>query len=89
MRLYLIPGVMIIISLYLAHPSFAINILIWDYDGFVTFNDPESYDHVGCQYGIEKALSANGYSYTSTYWLPRDLTPYDVIFIVLGFYCPG
>lgn len=80
---------MIIISLYLASSSFAINILIWDNDQFITFNDPENYQQVGCQYGIEKALSANGYNYTSVYWLPRDLTAYDIIFIVLGFYCPG
>lgn len=62
-------------------------ILVWDYDNGSTYPDPETGNQVGCEYGIKQALDANGMSYTSTYFLPTDISGYDIVFAVLGLYC--
>jgi hypothetical protein len=64
-------------------------ILVWDHDkgSYNMFYDPETSLYVGCEFGIQRALENNGYDYTTTPWLPGDLSQYDVIFIVLGWFC--
>lgn len=61
-------------------------VLVWDHDMGKVFSDPEGGGNVGCEYGIQQALAANGYTYTT--WngntLPADISPYDVIYVVLG-----
>ena len=61
------------------------NLLIWDNDNFSVFPIPEASFPVGCEYGIQKALLDNNYSFTTIDVLPADISSYDVIFITLGF----
>ena len=68
---------------------YAQSILIWDNDNNSDFLDPEGAGYVGCEYGIQQALAANGLSYSTVYTLPADLSIYDVVFVTLGIYCVG
>lgn len=77
-------GVGIGLLAMVAPQAVAQEIFIWDQDMGKTFQDPETGSTVGCQYGIQQALAANGFAYTTATVLPPDLSLYDVIFIVLG-----
>ncbi len=68
---------------------YAQSILIWDNDNNSDFLDPEGAGYVGCEYGIQQALTANNLNYSTVSSLPADLSIYDVIFITLGIYCVG
>ena len=64
-------------------------ILIWDNDQGSTFYSWESGLVESCHKGIEQALNRNGYYPAVVSRLPEDLDSYEVIFVVLGFFCPG
>ena len=64
-------------------------VLIWDNDNNSDFIDPEGAGNVGCEYGLQHALTANGITHTTVSALPTDLSGYDVVFITLGIYCVG
>jgi len=66
--------------------SFAANAFIWLYDPGDRFDDPETGTTIDCAYWIEQALAANGHDYTTGDYLPADLSPYDVVFVTLGFF---
>ncbi len=70
-----------------AAPASAQSILVWDKDHNKKFNDPEGGGQVDATYGITKALTANGYTFTTTTTLPGNLSPYNVIFVIMGTYC--
>ncbi len=59
-------------------------IFIWFYDRMDKFFDPTINDSIDCAYYIEQILSASGYDYDLLEFLPPDLTPYKVGFILLG-----
>jgi hypothetical protein len=65
-------------------PAFSQSILIWDKDHNKTFSDPEGAGMVDATYGIKKALTENGYTFTTVTALPSNLNPYDIIFTILG-----
>jgi hypothetical protein len=71
------------------HMAQAQEILIWDHDlGEINvFQDPEGAGIVGCEFGIERALTQNGYSFTTLTYLPQDISSYDVIFVIMGWFC--
>jgi hypothetical protein len=75
------------IVVFMAAPAFSQTIYIWDKDHNKLFSDPEGGGQVDASYGIKKALDNNGYTYTFGTTLPTDLSPYDVIFVVMGTYC--
>ena len=64
-------------------------ILVWDNDNESDYYHPETGAYLGTEMGIKEALDKNGISYTSTAYLPDDLSIYDVIFVALGIYCVG
>jgi hypothetical protein len=64
-------------------------VLVWDNDNESDYYHPETGAYLGTEMGIKEALDKNGISYTSTTYLPEDLTTYDAIFIALGIYCVG
>lgn len=78
---------MLTLGLFVMAP--AQEILIWDHDlgEENLFNDPEGAGYVGCEFGIERALEHNGYTYKTLTNLPKDLSPYDVIFVTIGWFC--
>ena len=67
-----------------AADAFSQNIYIWDKDLGEIFLDPEGSGMVGCEYAIKQCLTANGYTFTSGTTLPGDLSPYDILFVVMG-----
>jgi hypothetical protein len=68
----------------LAAPALPQQILLWDRDNGKTFQDPETGSYVGCEYGIQQALAANGYTCATLTNLPADISQYDIIYVVLG-----
>jgi hypothetical protein len=73
-----------------ALPCGALNILLWKKSGAAEFSNPDvaapaQAGRVQCDYGIGKALTENGHSYTTVAALPEDLAAYDVVFLTLGF----
>ncbi len=80
-----------VFAVFMVFPIFiyAQTILIWDNDNYSHFLDPEGAGYVGCEYGIQQALTANNLDYTTVSSLPADLSIYDVIFVTLGIYCVG
>jgi len=83
----LLPWAAACLVLCLAAPAFSQSILVWDKDHNKTFLDPESGVGVDATYGIKKALDDNSYAYTASLTLPADLTPYHIIFVIMGTYC--
>ena len=68
---------------------FAAEIFLLDRDNGVPFYSIENGINEGCEKAIERALVSNGNNVTIGKALPDDLSTYDAVFIVLGFYCPG
>jgi len=90
MRWYIVPIAMIVLlSWGFVHPAPAQEVLVWDHDlGDINlFQDPEGAGMVGCEFGIERALTQNGYSFTTLTYLPQDISSYDVIFVIMGWFC--
>ena len=78
---------MIAVVAFCAAPAFSQSIFVWDKDHNKLFPDPEGGGNVDATYGVTKALTANGFSFTKSITLPADLSPYDIIFVVMGTYC--
>jgi hypothetical protein len=68
----------------IAAPALPQQIFVWDKDNGKTFANPEGGGNVGCEYWLKQALTDNGYTYTSATVLPADISPYDIIFVCLG-----
>jgi hypothetical protein len=65
---------------------YSANVLIWEYDTLDIFYDPVLADSVSCPHQIGKALIDNGHTFETYPYLPLDLSPYDVVFVTLGWY---
>ena len=78
-----------IVTMLMSIHSFGAEVLIWDNDSNSSFWIPESQKNEGCEEAIQRALQANGHQTVVTSYLPEDLSEYDAVFIVLGFFCPG
>jgi hypothetical protein len=66
-----------------------INALIWDNDNASHYTDPDDWQSRGSEYGLQRALQANGVTYTTVTSLPQNLAGYDIVFVELGIYCVG
>jgi len=64
----------------------AANVFIWNYDPLDRFYDNTIGDSVDCSYWVEQTLDANGHTYTKGTLLPSDLSAYDAVFALLGWY---
>jgi len=60
--------------------------LIWEYDTLDIFFESTIGESIGCPHSIEKALRQNDHTYETYSYLPLDLSPYDVVFVTLGWY---
>lgn len=66
------------------------NVFLWDRDGDNTIMNPEDpWQFIGVEEHIENALIANGITPTVDYFLPDDLSSYDMIFATVGIWCSG
>ena len=77
----------IVVTMFLSIHSFGAEILIWDNDFDSYFWIPDSQTIEGCEEAIQRTLLANGHQVIVTSSLPEDLSGYDAVFIVLGFFC--
>ena len=82
-----IPWIAVGLVLCLAAPVFSQSIFVWDKDHNKLFPDPEGAGQKDATYGVTKALTDCGYTYTTSTSLPPDLSSYDIIFVVMGTYC--
>ena len=72
--------------LMLPFTAYAANAFVWNFDPIDRFYDAEVGDSVDCAYWLEQTLSAIGHSVVVDTNLPQDLSPYDVVFVTLGWY---
>jgi hypothetical protein len=61
-------------------------VLVWDHDNGATFDDPEERGNVGTERAVVEALTANGVRVDRRYILPYDLSAYDAVFALCGFW---
>jgi hypothetical protein len=62
-------------------------VLVWDHDNGATFDDPEGRGDVGTERAVMEALAANGVAGVDVrYTLPYDLSAYDAVFALCGFW---
>ncbi len=64
----------------------AANAFVWNFDPLDRFYDPEIEDSIDCAYWLERSLNETGHTAVVDTGLPEDLTPYDVVFVTLGWF---
>ena len=64
----------------------AANIFIWDYDPTDTFFCPDAGTTIDCKYWVEQTLGTLGHTCTTDTTLPTNLSAYDVVFALCGWY---
>jgi len=64
----------------------AANVFIWNCDPLDKCYDSTVGDSVDCSYWVEQPLDANGHTYVTGTSLPADLSGYDAVFALLGWY---
>lgn len=77
----------LILLLMIILPCSAKNVLLWKHSGPSDFPNPEKGaepDRVGCEYGLQQAITQNGHTCTVVEELPEDLSAYDMVFVILG-----
>lgn len=62
----------------------AFHVLVADYAGGYTFDDPDGGGQISSEEPLLNALDVLGHSHTLRTNLPDDLSPYDVVFVLLG-----
>jgi hypothetical protein len=72
---------------FCAAPAFSQSIFVWDKDHDKLFADPEGGGNVDATYGVTKALTANGFTFTESATLPGNINSYDILFVIMGTYC--
>lgn len=70
----------------LAATAAAYDVYVWNFDPYDTYYDSEAGATTDCSYWIIESLAAHGDDVDSGADLPSDLTPYDAVFVTLGFY---
>ncbi len=66
--------------------AFAANVFIWNYDPADRFYETAIGDSVDCAYWVEQTLDAAGHTYVTGTTLPANLTGYDAVFALLGWF---
>lgn len=65
------------------------HILVWDNDNNVPYYVTETQTYEYCYQPFERLLGRMGHQVTVSWQLPDDLSPYDAVFVILGFFCPA
>jgi len=62
-------------------------VLIWDHDMDQAFTDPDDGDgSMGSEVNVRAALEANGAAVETSAVLPADLSPYEAVFVLCGWW---
>jgi hypothetical protein len=65
----------------------AANICVWNFDTLDRYYDPILADSADCAYWVEQVLSDQGHTVeVHNRYLPNDLSSYDVVFCLMGWY---
>jgi hypothetical protein len=64
----------------------AANVFIWDYDPTDEFYCPDAGMTIDCKYWVQQTLTTLGHTFTTDTVLPLDVTSYDVVFALCGWY---
>ena len=75
-------------ALLLALPILALcaNVCIWDYDTLDRIYEPSIADSVDCAYWVQLTLAQQGHTTTVTTQLPEDLSGFDIVFCLMGWF---
>jgi len=87
LRVERIAAAVLILLLLIVFPCSAKNILLWKNSGPSEFPNPEKGakpERVGCEYGLQQAITQNRHTCTVVEELPEDLSAYDMVFVILG-----
>ncbi|NOQ22206.1 MAG: hypothetical protein GQ565_06115 [Candidatus Aegiribacteria sp.] len=74
------------ILMFFILPLQAENVFIWNYDAKDVFNCTEAGGSISSAYWIEQTLTFNGHTFNTDTLLPTDLSTYDVVFVLTGWY---
>ena len=67
--------------------ALAANICVWNYDPVDRFYDPAVGDSINCAYQVVQALTSQGHNVqVFDTFLPGDLSGYDAVFCLMGWY---
>ena len=67
--------------------ALAANVCVWNYDSLDRWFDPAAGESVDCAYNVQQALITQGHAVTvAQQFLPVDLSGYDVIMGLMGWY---
>jgi hypothetical protein len=62
-------------------------VLVWDHDMDQAFTDPDDGDgSMGSEVNVRAALEANGVTVVTSTVLPADLSPYEAVFVLCGWW---
>lgn len=64
----------------------AASVCVWNYDTLDRFHDPVVGDSVNCSYWVESVLEGQGHTVEVHDALPVDLSRYDAVFCLMGWY---
>ncbi|UCE26987.1 MAG: hypothetical protein JSW52_11670 [Candidatus Coatesbacteria bacterium] len=65
----------------------ASTVLVWDHDMNQAFTDPDDGDgSMGSEVNVRAALEANGVTVVTSTVLPTDLSPYEAVFVLCGWW---
>lgn len=78
---------MFLLAVLLPAAALAANVCVWNYDSLDRWFDPAAGESVDCARNVRQALAAQGHTVTvSNQYLPTDLSTYDVVFGLMGWY---
>ena len=80
-------GPVLLLAALLPAVALAANLCVWNYDSLDRWFDPAAGESVDCAYRVTQALVAQGHTVTlAQQYLPADLSGYDVVFGLMGWY---
>jgi hypothetical protein len=67
-------------------PLAAANVCVWNYDTLDRFYDPVLNESVDCSYWVAQTLTAQGHAVTVTTALPENISGFDAVFCLMGWF---
>ena len=78
--------ILVLVTMCIPIVALGANVFVWNYDPLDKFYEPAVTDSVDCAYWIEQALDNCGHTYVTDTLLPTDLTGYDIVYALLGWF---
>ncbi len=78
--------IVVLVIMFIPFLASAANVFIWNYDPLDRFYETATADSVDCAYWIEQTLDNCGHTYVTDTLLPADLSGYDMVYALLGWF---